>query len=261
MKSFLLIILAALSVPFFSYAQGNIKSGIGTANPQQALHIAGPTSAPVAVGNTGVLLVKPTVRIDGLNSTNNTAHNASDGANSLKRVYASQNGDLVLVNAAQESLSNQQFGDGTISNSSITSLLGAGIESPALKTQSFTLTEPSVVNITASLNVQLSAILTDGTAKLYGAYFRFSAVPAASGISTTANFGRNEKSYTNTQATGTTGDFMITPRADLVLPAGTYTVNLYGYMQGGALTFTVNFANSTNGGENLIITAAPQQFQ
>ena len=252
----LLITLLIYSIS--GYTQ-NVKSGIGTINPQQTLHVSGATATPTNVGTTGIQLVKPTVRVDGLNSANNTAHNAADGASSLKRVYANQSGDLVLVTGGLEQITNQQFGDAIVPNLLLTSILGVGIESPVLKTQTFTLTEPSVVNISASLNVQFPTLLTDGTAKVYGAYFRFST--AAGGISTTTNFGCNQKPYTNATTTGATGDFMISPRADLVLPKGTYTVNLYGFIQGGVLTFTANFANSTAGGENLIITASPTQFQ
>jgi hypothetical protein len=254
-----LLSLIFLLVTVTGFAQ-NVKTGIYTTDPQQTLHVAGATAPAVAVGTTAIKLVKPTVMVDGLNRTNNPAHNIAEGTNSLKRVYATQNGDLVLVGSNLEQVNSQQFGSGTLSSTSTLSLLGIPVES-LIKAQSFTLTEKSVVNISATLNAQFASLLTDGTAKIYGAYFRFSSVASGSGISTSANFGRTQKSYSNKSTAGTTGDFMISPSADVVLPVGTYTVNLYGYLDGGgALAFTVNFANSTNG-ENLIITASPTQFQ
>lgn len=256
MKSFLIIILAALSISSVAYGQGNVKTGVGTATPAQTLEIGG-ASSTTTVGTTGVQLVKPTVRIDGLNSTNNTVHKASDGTNSLKRVYANQTGDLVLVDSILERMNVQQFGDAVIPNGSVTGTTNGA--SVLLGSKTFILSENSVVSISASFNVQFLPLLTDGAARVYDAYFNFSSVPSGSGISTTGNFGRNGKFYTNATTTGTIGDYMINPRAELVLPKGAYTLNIYGYAQGAS--FTASFASSTNGGENVIIIASPTVFQ
>lgn len=71
-------IFTILSLVFtlYSFAQVGIKNN----NPQEKLHISGPTS---------------TIRIDGLNAANNSLNL---GANENTRVYANGNGDLVLSN-------------------------------------------------------------------------------------------------------------------------------------------------------------------
>jgi len=260
--SSVIFLLALLIGSISGYAQ-NVKSGIGTIAPAQTLHVAGASDKPgTKVGTTtNIYVVKPTVRIEGLNSTNNDAHSSTDGANSLKRVYAAaNNGDLILLKSAIEQLTPAVQEFNTISTQPASAAAGIlGGETAALITKTFTLNQPSVVNFSASVGATLQTGIADGTAKLYGAYFKFSAVPGSSGVSTTANFGINQKTYTNKTATGVIDNLMLAPRADLVLPAGTYTVNLYGYINGGqTLLFTANFG-STNG-ENIIITAHPRQF-
>jgi hypothetical protein len=72
MKKNLTILTLVFS--FFTYAQ----VGINNSNPQEKLHISGPTS---------------TIRIEGLNVVNNPLNL---GVNENTRVYANGNGDLVL---------------------------------------------------------------------------------------------------------------------------------------------------------------------
>jgi len=254
-----LFLTVLLTAAISSQAQ-NVKTGIGTTTPQQALEVAYPAGTPstsTAVGTTGVNLVKPTIRVEGLNYSNNTAN--VNNASSLKRVYANQSGDLVLVNSSLENVNIQQFGD-AIPAKTIT-LLVAGTLASSLKSQTFTLTQPSIVYFSASVGVTLrttllSAALTDGGAKVYGAYFQFSSAPA--GVSTTATFGNNKKTYTES-ATGVSGDFVLNPRSNLVLPAGAYTVNLIGEINGISLLFSTDFGVATTG-ENFIINAIPTKY-
>lgn len=279
MKRFL--VLTTLLTFLTGQAQ-NAKSGIGTADPQQTLHVAGaPVSPVLQVGTSGVFLQKPTVRVEGLNSNNNTAHNASDGTNSLKRVYANQTGDLVLVNGnLEQQVIIQDILGGTpavdpVPEKEIVSLVGLnGYERTELRSVTFTLKHPSVVYFSASFaalirqtNVLLQPVtINDNAAKIYGAYFQFSVAPA--GVSTTATFGKNRKTYTNNVGTGVQGDFALNPRAKLVLPVGTYTVKLYGELyeplaglllraQFGGSTTTVNATT----GENFLINSTPLQYQ
>lgn len=253
-------------IVFISGYSQNEKTGIETINPQQALHVAG-NSTTTAIGTTGVSLVKPTIRVDGLNATNNAAHLAADGSNSLKRVYANDNGDLILINSTLElPVLAQEIGDiiPTVE------LIGtaAGLESKLLKSQTFTLLQPSVVYFSASFGALLRetvggvpVTITDARAKLYGSYFIFTAVPATSGVSTTATFGNLRQTYTNNTATGSQGIFVLSPRATLVLPAGTYTVALYGALASNLFgnRFRVQFGGSTN--ENFLIHAMPTKYQ
>jgi len=253
-----------LTLSISAYAQ-NVKTGIGTTNPQQTLHIAG-TTATSPVGTTGVNLVKPTVRVEGLNSTNNPA--PFTGSDGLKRVYANQTGDLLLVNGSMEQATiTQQFGSVIPTQEAVALGLG-GVLREELMSQNFTLTQPSVVYFSATFaalvretNLLTGPVsVTDGRAKLFGAYFQFSSSNV--GISTTATFGNNKKTYSNSVAGGIQGDFMLNPRAKLVLQPGTYTVKLYGEMTSSllGLFFRVQFAGGTSG-ENFIITAVPTKYQ
>nr|WP_315163475.1 hypothetical protein [uncultured Flavobacterium sp.] len=256
-------IILFLLVFISGYSQ-NEKTGIGTVNPQQALHVAG-TSTSVDTAITGVKLVKPTIRIEGLNSTNNSAHLAADGTSSLKRVYANQSGDLLLINGTLEQpVIAQQFGDAIPTNE----LIGTGggtFQNTVLKSQTFTLTQESVVYFSASFAALLRetvsgspVTINDGRAKLYGAYYQFSAAPA--GVSTTATFGNNKQTYANV-SNGVAGNFFLSPRAELVLPAGTYTVNLYGELFSSVAgnRFRVQFAGTTTA-ENFLINASPTKY-
>lgn len=251
-------------IVFISGYSQNVKTGIGTVNPQQALHVAG-TSTSVDIGSTGVKLVKPTIRVEGLSSTNNTAHLAVDGASSLKRVYADQNGDLLLINSSLEQpVISQQFGD-VIPTNELIGIGGGAFQNTVLKSLTFTLTQESIVYFSASFATLLRetvsgfpVTINDGRAKLYGAYYQFSTAPA--GVSTTATFGNNKQTYTNLSS-GVAGDFFLSPRAELILPAGNYTVNLFGELFSSVAgnRFRVQFAGTTTG-ENFLINASPTKY-
>ncbi len=66
----------------FFFLNLNAQIGINTSSPQEELHVAGSTSS---------------IRIDGLNSTNNSLN---IGNNGNSRVFVNANGDLVLGQAA-----------------------------------------------------------------------------------------------------------------------------------------------------------------
>lgn len=246
-----LVLLMIFAVSGFAQ---NVKSGIGTTNPQQTLHVAGATST-AAIGTTGVSLIKPTVRVEGLNSTNNVAHNAADGTNSLKRVYANQSGDLVLIAEAVENFSFQQFGD-VYPN---TNLTGNAISS--LGSLNFTLKHPAVVYFSATVAASafntLGGNLADGSAKVIGTRFRFTAAPA--GVATATDFGANVKTYENI-STGVNGPIVLNSRAYLQLPAGTYTVAFYGNIGGNTFPYSANFGTATTG-ENFVVNIIPTSYQ
>lgn len=267
MKKYLFAILFST---FFVSAFAQVKTGIGTRDPQQTLHVAlpvGTASSSTSVGSTGVFLVTPTVRVEGLNSANNPA-NPND-PNSLKRVYANQNGELILINGNTEQATiSQQFAGDVIPEQEAVAIGLGGVLTKELMSQTFTLTQQSVVYFSATFGALLRETnlvtgpvsVTDGRAKLFGAYFQFSS--STTGISTTATFGNNKKTYANKGSGGIQGDFMLNPRAKLVLNPGTYTVKLYGEMTSSllGLLFRVKFAGGT-AGESFIISAVPTKYQ
>lgn len=190
--------------------------GIGTTNPQQELHIAGSNS---------------TVRIEGLNSTNNANNNGLRN----QAVYVNASGDLIVpaTPAGAESifninnfLSSYQLQTGTI---------GQGNSAQIYQSSSFTLDQDALVVITYNINLSIrdragTGFISDGKPKLVQSYFYL-------GNGTTADFstsfGRAGQAYTNSISPSSseyivTGFFHNTATEILFLSAGTYSIHLYG---------------------------------
>ncbi len=192
--------------------------GIGTTNPQQELHVSGNTS---------------TIRIEGLNSANN----ANNTGLRDQPVYVNSDGDLkVPVSPANSEIkiSNKNF----ISNGSPVHITtGASGESgwgQIYQSPSFTLTQPAVVyiNYAASFgitNIADTAALRDGKPRLVQNYF-FIGDGTSPDFST--SYGTCSQTYTSYVSTGS--QFIVTQSiinsaSDMViLPAGTYSIHLYG---------------------------------
>lgn len=141
--SFIYIIVSSLS---FS------QVGINTTSPQEELHVAGSSS---------------TVRVEGLNSTNNTL-NLGDKQNS--RVYVDPNGDLVLADAPADIgvlfnpanyLDDPLDTGGANSNQINQTGVGSGYSQAGWPrvigpgTSTFTLTKPAIVEINYSLSYNI----------------------------------------------------------------------------------------------------------
>lgn len=159
--------IAFFVLPFFGYTQ----IGINTSNPQQDLHVAGPTAK---------------IRIDGLNATNNPNNL---GVGSSSRVYANANGDLVLGSASRNvailfDSANylQDVQDPTSLVNQVGSGSGfsqAGIPIGGTAT-SFTLTKPAIIEVNYSVswnlgkNVTASSRIDDYRARIVqtALYFR-----------------------------------------------------------------------------------------
>ena len=109
MKKNIFIVAFAMIISFtqFTYAQ----VGIGNTNPQQELHISGSSS---------------TIRVEGLNSTNNTNNNGTD----LAPVVVDANGDFTIASPMYGE--NMQYivlpiGSQTIISTSLTNIIGATV--------------------------------------------------------------------------------------------------------------------------------------
>lgn len=212
------------------------QTGINTVSttPQQALHVNG-TSVSSQIGTSGVYLVKPTIRIEGLNNTNNAV--ASGSTSLVQHVSATQDGDFILSNDYVAPLVTTKLGTDEITtavtiNATVANTLTTGV----LKTYSFTLSQPSVVHFLASVSVSVydgsGATITDNMDRLYRSYFNFTAAPT--GVTISSPFGHNGYSYTNNSTTGATGNMYLQPESYLVLPKGSYTVQLIGAVVTGA---------------------------
>ncbi|WP_292009819.1 hypothetical protein [Chryseobacterium sp.] len=216
--------------------------GINTRDPQQALHISG----------TGTGTSQATMRIEGLNSQNNPAH---EDASSSKRVFSDSNGSFVIARNDQV---NKSYLITPLPNTSV-----SGGTEQLVTTQSFILEYPSIVHIEARVGMSITdhisteADLKDGQARLFGSYYKFSSAPSS--VLSNTSFGQTIISHsTNTEEAQLDGVFYIEPRKDLSLPKGSYTIALYGYSQDNKLNFAVNSLNQTS--QQMAISITPLSY-
>jgi hypothetical protein len=221
--------------------------GINTSSPKQALQISG----------SGTALAQPIIRIDGLNSTNNPAH---ESTSSTKRVFADANGTLVIASNTQ---TNKFYTTVSLPNTAIP----AGTEQ-AVTSQTFTLDYPSIVHVEARVGMaatdnlsdptsSASILLRNGQARLFGSYYKFTVAPA--GVSTNTAFGQVIISHsTNSGGAQLDGQFYVEPRKDLYLPKGNYTLTLYGYSQDSTMNFAVNSLSQPT--QQMMISITPVNY-
>ncbi|MDV7696476.1 hypothetical protein N6B72_06035 [Chryseobacterium soli] len=221
--------------------------GINTSAPQQALQISG----------SGTGIAQPIIRIDGLNSTNNPAH---ESTSSTKRVFADANGTLVIAGNTQ---TNKFYTSVSLPNTAIP----AGTER-AVISQTFTLDYPSIVHVEARVGIaatdnisdptsSTSLLLRNGQARLFGSYYKLTAAPT--GVATNTAFGQVIISHsTNTGGAQLDGQFYIEPKKDLYLPKGNYTLTLYGYAQDSTMNFAVNSLSQPT--QQMMISITPVNY-
>jgi hypothetical protein len=229
MKKLLIFSILISNISVFS------QVGITTTTPQKALHVSGSTSS-TAITGTSVNIVRPTIRVDGLNNTNQST------TDQLRPVSVSDKGDLVLSGALVKPLliidpintSNTEK-DYILPAVTINQTSGSTTTNAVIRSFNFTLNSPSLVKFSTVTSFQFlrasdGGVVTDGSNRAWGTRFRFSAAPA--GISTAANayFGESIRGYNNAvNTTDATGTFYTASDDTLSLPAGTYTldVNLF----------------------------------
>lgn len=215
------------------------QTGINTSGttPAQKLQVAG-VSTTTQIGTSGVNVVTPTIRIDGLNNTNNSL--AATSSSLLQPVSATQDGEFILSNDFAIPLVATNLGSDEITPLLNVDATNGSIALGVLKTYSFTLDQPSVVHFLASISVSVTDIngnlLTDKINRLYRCYFNFTTAP--SGITINAPFARTAYSYTGSATGGVQGSMYLQPEDYVVLPKGSYTVQLVGFVSGSSTTGT-----------------------
>ncbi|MBB6371096.1 hypothetical protein [Chryseobacterium shigense] len=201
--------------------------------PQEKLHVGGTSSIiDDNIGSTGTALISPTVRIDGLNITNNAS--AFTGADTTVPLYVDSNGDTSVKKGLETFGTYTLPGADAIAANATLNVAGNGTyaSTPNLLSTSFTLKQRSVVYISSNLsaNVQNSSggTLSDGKARIIAAALAFTSAPASSGIDTSASYVVDEFVFSNRSSNSVNSSFKLNPSCELVLPAGTYTIALSG---------------------------------
>ncbi|KQR93770.1 hypothetical protein ASG01_07860 [Chryseobacterium sp. Leaf180] len=259
MKNFIhfLPVATALFVSsVYSAQSGNV--GINTNNPQQKLHVSGTKNIITAnVGSSGIALIAPTVRIDGLNITNNPA--VFTAASTLNPYYVNANGEALVVKG-ETSYSYTAPGSDAITtpvNFTITGNLNYQLSAPLL-TSTFTLDRRSMVYISSTISADASTtagnIINNGRAKSIGAVLQFTSAPAASGLPLNTSYISDATSFTNGATLGSLNNFKLSATTETVLPAGTYTIVLLGGgISGNGDDFRVTFGNGNGDKLNVFV--------
>lgn len=194
------------------------KIGIKTNSPQTELHIAG--SAPTA-----------TLRIEALNTTNNTQNVAADPA----PVYVNNDGDLTLQPPLIQTfmpLNNVNFLGGGLS---ITSVTGAGVTISLFDT-TINLTQESLVHINYQFSVQITRSngtdpIVDGASRLFRSYVSVNG--SSDYIAVDTGTYTNNPDGTSTSGTYAAGYYYLSGNGYVQLPAGSHTINLSALGFGG----------------------------
>jgi len=211
------LILLALSITGVINAQ----VGIGTTNPLDMLHVAGET------------------RIDGLN-TSNPLNNGV-----LTKVYVDNNGRLVLGADAVESVIENQ-------TDIIPFPIGLSNTDPetVLHTETFVIDYPRLVRISSSISLTyyrnwFYTPITNGMNRLTGSVLRLNGVEIS----------EDRDDYTNNGSDFTimTGYNYLKNYREILLPAGTYTIELSVFVANGGGSTYVEF-----GGNNVDVLSIIQ---
>mgnify|MGYP003631279333 CR=1 FL=1 len=184
---------------------GNL--GISNTAPKEKLHIAGTSS---------------TIRVDGLNRTNN----ANNIQNDPMPVYVDDNGTMVL----QPSLVQTYMAINAVDflpRTTAISNTGAGV-SGTIYSREISLTQESLVHISYQFSVSITrsggGAVTDGASRLFRSGVLINADPTHYAFST--------GTYTNNPDTNATnsvyaaGNYYLSGDGYVQLPAGTHTLNL-----------------------------------
>ncbi|WP_157886025.1 hypothetical protein [Chryseobacterium glaciei] len=214
------------------------------------------SSTSLAIAQVGINTANPTATLDVNGNMKLRAANTATGSNFSAMVRDNSTGELKVANNSPQFLVGGTLGDqipttfrDVAEGTAITQTLG---------TYAFTLTRPSMVNISASVqaNATISGSnlgLTDGSARGMTLSFDFSAAPA--GIPLSTPFGSGSLIHLNSvSSTLVLSGSDISANSILSLPAGNYTLRLLGLAEAGK-AFRATFGRNTN--DMIQIVATP----
>ncbi|NND62736.1 MAG: hypothetical protein HKN48_06035 [Flavobacteriaceae bacterium] len=195
--------------------------GIGTTNPQEALHIAGANA---------------NIRIDGLNSANNSKNM---GGTDMYNVVVDADGKLSLSNLSGELSSAAEM----VAPVVLQTAANSGMNSSELYSESFTLTQKALVVITYYVSMEFESYdgtsnVEDGRAKIAHNYWYLGDGTTAD---TSKSYGMTSAVYFNSNTNTASGYVYNSRSVTIPLNAGTYSIHLNGAVYGGGLTSDAAF--------------------
>lgn len=234
---------------------GNV--GINTTEPAQKLHVSGTSSTLVTnVGTSGLSLIGPTVRVDGLNQANNTSVFSS--SNAVNPLYVDASGNTIAVPSERRFSYIIPGGGDQITSSVILNVTGNQqyqVTSPLISV-TFTLDRRSMVFISsvvsARVSTQNNTLISDGKARSVLAILRYTQA-TSNAVTLNSTFSSSGFTYVNGTSTGNLLTEKLNATSEGVLPAGTYTIEVRG--AGIAAIdddFRVTFGDGNNDKLNII---------
>ncbi len=213
------ITLGLLSL--FTMVSGLAQVGIGTTNPQEALHIAGSNA---------------TIRLEGLDNSNNILNK---GGTDMYNVMVDTNGKLSLSEQPGQLSSEANMSSAV----AVQTTANSDLNSSELYTRSFTLTQKAMVVITYYISLDFksydgTACITDGRAKIAHNYWYLG---DGTTPDTTKTYGMTSSVYSNADCDSATGYVYNSRSVTIPLDAGTYSVHMNGAVYGGGITSDAAF--------------------
>lgn len=263
MRNYIKIFYLLFGAAFFNICYGqNGNVGINTNNPQQKLHVSGVKNVlSTNIGITGVPLISPTIRIDGLNNTSNpTVFSIPNTTNPL---YVDSSGDTSVKKGDERYSYSAPQSDAITTATTLNVTANAMYQFTGnLLTVSFTLTQRSMVFISSTISADVrdssGGTISDGNARAVLASLQFTAAPASTGITLNSSYITDGFTFANRATNGSVNTFKLSPSTEVVLPAGSYTLVLRGAGI-GALQNSDNFRVifGSDSGDKLNVLAKP----
>jgi hypothetical protein len=228
MKFYIMPLIILLSSSLHSQVSG---IGIDTSVPQQKVHVASPTG---------------TIRVEGLNSTNNPFNGG--GVDKTYPLYVDSNGDMTLrTSAFQNSDGSDAFSTAAVNGSvSIIPVVQTddGYETVQITSYNFTVARNTILEVKYSISVEvfqdnLLTIIKDAYARNITNFFT---IDTPTLLATTRRYAPSSKCYFNRNDAGTnpaaapdgaTGYIYNSGTTYMVLTPGTHTLRFYGTVCSG----------------------------
>jgi hypothetical protein len=217
---------------------GNV--GIGVSNPSTQLHTTG------------------TVRMEGLgNNTNNTKVLTADAVGNVTTRSTSTLLPQVLIGANGL--------DAVNTTQTISSINNVPTYTTGLLVKSFTLSQASIVTFSYNLGAMDlmgssgGSTFTDGAAKQIGTNLIWKSLPTGSSFSANGIICTSALPFSNIGSNYVSGTFYLSNSCPMLLPVGTYSVELQGFVNASDNNLGIRASFGSNSNDRFDITATTAQ--